>query len=57
MAKKFGPALTMIVGALMLTGCASTSRQTIDPSKLAAVSDGDCRRSLQKADRWMQIQA
>ncbi|ABF10033.1 DUF3047 family protein [Cupriavidus metallidurans] len=49
MAKKFGPALTMIVGALMLTGCASTSRQTIDPSKLAAVSDGNCKAFAAKS--------
>ena len=49
MAMKFGPALTMLVGALMLTGCASTSTRSIDPSKLAAVSDGDCKAFVVKS--------
>jgi len=53
MAMKFGPALTMIVSAMMLTGCASTATQSIDPSKRAAVTvdgtDGDCRAFAAKA--------
>jgi len=49
MAMKFGPALTMVMGALMLTGCASTATRSIDPSKVAAVSDGDCRSFAAKS--------
>jgi len=53
MAMKFGPALTMMVSAMMLTGCASTATQSIDSSKRAAVTadgtDGDCRAFAAKA--------
>jgi hypothetical protein len=48
MAMKFGPAFTITVIALMLTGCASTSTRSIDSSKLAVVSDGDCKAFVAK---------
>lgn len=39
---KFRPALACLVSVVALAGCASTSVVSIDPSKMAAVSDGNC---------------
>lgn len=39
---KFRPALACLVSALALAGCASSTVAPTDPSKLAAVTDGNC---------------
>nr|WP_257993102.1 DUF3047 domain-containing protein [Cupriavidus pauculus] len=48
MAMKFRPALACVVSTLMLAGCASSTVAPTDPSKLAAVSDGNCATFAEK---------
>nr|WP_231906802.1 DUF3047 domain-containing protein [Cupriavidus sp. D384] len=48
MAMKFRPALACVVSAFVLAGCASSTVAPTDPSKLAAVSDGNCAMFAEK---------
>lgn len=48
-AMKFRPALACVVSAFVLAGCASSTMAPVDPSKLAAISDGDCKTFTLKA--------
>lgn len=45
---KFRPALACVVSAFVLAGCASSTVVPTDPSKLAAVSDGNCATFAEK---------
>ncbi len=49
MAMKFRPALACAAGVLLLAGCASSTIAPVDPSKMAAVSDGSCKTFAAKA--------
>ncbi|RZT41016.1 DUF3047 domain-containing protein [Cupriavidus agavae] len=43
MPRKFGLVLTVLAGAVLLAGCASTAVAPADPSKMVSVSDGSCK--------------
>lgn len=48
MAMKFGPALACAVSVVALAGCATSTVVPTDPSKLAAVSNGNCAAFKEK---------